>query len=208
MSGIILLILFLKENLPVPLAVGNYWVYKHIFYNYDWNIDSLIEDSSYERVTVVKKINKIKGKKVNGYLIKGGPLEGIYFYEDDFLWFYSQDEKIFIKLFPVYPQYIDEWYMFKTAEKTEDLDEDGIPDSSGVISIARIVEKKENIYKVLIWEYRNSEWHSKTKEWFDGTFPAWGWLTVEMGKGIIEYEVPVRRGEGDRWIIRRYRIKD
>ncbi|MEO0087683.1 MAG: hypothetical protein ABIK90_06385 [candidate division WOR-3 bacterium] len=199
----------IKTNFPVPLAVGNYWVYKHIFYSYDPQNDSMVEDSSYEKASVLRKINKIKNKQVNGYQIAGGPLPGIYFYEDDYLWLYSQEKKIFIKFFPIKPKYQDEWEMYRTVEKAEeDLDGDGIIDSTGILSVAKIIKKEENLYEVLIWEYQNWEWHSQTKEWFDYTFPAWGGFTVEIGKGIIKYEEPVRRGIGDEWIIRKYKIKD
>uniref|UniRef100_A0A7V4E2V8 Uncharacterized protein n=1 Tax=candidate division WOR-3 bacterium TaxID=2052148 RepID=A0A7V4E2V8_UNCW3 len=201
--------LFKKEKEEVmPLAVDNFWVYQYLEEKTFKKGSSLpryflrsLSNLSQSEIDTLKLVAKESIEGVDGY-VGFSTLEedtlGIFYYQNDYLWLYSYDEELSMKLFPQKPNIGDKWISYEDKRKTTDFDGDGKEDSINFIYEDSIIGKEEVSVPVGNFKdcYRVEEkeiykrWYSTNGQWKIEATEVFRYSWVKMGIGFVKIEIP------------------
>jgi len=201
--------LFKKEKEEVmPLAVDNFWVYQYVEVEKNFKKEGYLlkyfgknlRSSSQPEVDTLKLIAKQSIEGVDGYVCFSTMEDdtlGVFYYKNDYLWFYSSDEELSMKLFPQKPKVGDKWISFEDKREIADFDGDGKEDSVNFIYEDSIIGKEaisvpagdfKDCYKVEEKEIYK-RWYSTNGQWKIEATEVIAYSLVKMGIGFVKEEI-------------------
>jgi hypothetical protein len=195
--------LFKKEEEVMPLAIDNWWAYQVTTQGKTMPKEILKAFKKFSSPATYIDTMKIIGKQsiegVDGYVTYSTydqDTTGIYYYKNDYLWYYYPDEKISEKVFPQKPKIGDNWIGYEEKEVIGDWDMDGIDDSMSTKTEYTIITK-ENI-SVLAGNFKDAYrtqivasvkvWYSSENQW-QTVFTLSGTVWVKTNVGIVKMEI-------------------
>uniref|UniRef100_A0A7V4E449 Lipoprotein n=1 Tax=candidate division WOR-3 bacterium TaxID=2052148 RepID=A0A7V4E449_UNCW3 len=196
--------LFKKEEEVMPLEVDNWWAYQVTTQGKMMPKEILKAFKKFSSPGTYIDTMRIIGKQtiegVDGYVNYSTYNEdttGIFYYKNDYLWYYYPDEKISEKVFPQKPKIGDSWVGYEEKEDIGDWDMDGINDSMAIKTEYTIISK-ENI-NVIAGSFKDAYrtqivasvkvWYSSSNQWqTEAALTGTIWLKTNVG--ILKMEIP------------------
>jgi hypothetical protein len=202
--------LFKKEEEVMPLAIDNFWVYQYMevagkTFKKEGLLPGyfkrILKKLSQAEVDTLKLVAKQPIEGVDGYVCFSTLDEdtfGIFYYKNDYLWFYSSYDEMSMKMFPQKPKIGDKWVSYEDKGRVDDFDGDGKEDSLNLIYEDSIIGKEEvsvpagnfkDCYKIEEKEIYK-KWLSTTGQWKIETTEVIANSWVKMGVGLVKWEIP------------------